>query len=233
MIERLALDGGDSRFLHVQTAHVSADERQQHVSSRLAALQTMGLAEPVAPNEWRVRRDFQTVLRAMQGANDRQRMLAGKGSLLSDERLQIVVTNARQLRELQGRVLIHGEEDQGSRHYMLLEGTDARVHLLYYTPEMEDARSQGKLCVNNFVRLRRQFGNGQPLLEIDNRGDANAILKNEAFLSDAAQRLVKRGVIPTEEGWGGWLGAYHRAVRQAAMTRDSERLKTKQRPNER
>ena len=228
-IERLAHDGGDSRFLHIQTAPVPADVRQQHVSSRLAALQTMGLAEPVASNEWHVRRDFQTVLRAMQRANDRQKMLAGKGSLLSDERLQIVVTNARQIRELQGRVLIHGEEEQGSRHYMLLEGTDARVHLLYYTPEMEDARSQGKLRVNNFVRLRRQFVNGQPLLEIDERGDANAILKNKAFLSNAAQGLIKRGVIQREEGWGGWLGAYQRAVRQAAMAREAERLKSKQR----
>ena len=172
-------------------------------------------------------------LRAMQRANDRQKMLAGKGSLLSDERLQIVVTNARQVRELQGRVLTHGEEDQGSRHYMLLEGTDARVHLLYYTPEMEDARSQGKLRVNNFVRLRRQFVNGQPLLEIDDRGDANAVLKNKAFLSDAAQRLIKRGVIPTEEGWGGWLGAYQRAVHQASVMRSTERFKNKQRSNER
>ena len=70
-IERRAIEGGDPRFLHVQIAPVSADVRQQHVSSRLAALQTMGLAEPVAPDEWRVRRDFQTVLRAMQRANDR------------------------------------------------------------------------------------------------------------------------------------------------------------------
>src|SRR5690348_1159382 len=62
-------------------------------------------------------------------------------------------------------------------------------------------------------RLRRQLVNGQPLLEIDDRGDANAVLKNKAFLSDAAQRLVKRGVIPTEDGWAGWLGAYQRAIR--------------------
>ena len=74
---------------------------------------------------------------------------------------------------------------------------------------------------------------GQPLLEVDDRGDANAALKNKAFLSDAAQRLIKRGIIPTEEGWGGWLGAYQRAVRQAAIARDAERLKGKQRPNER
>jgi type IV secretory pathway VirD2 relaxase len=232
-IERRAIEGGDPRFLHIPIAPVSADVRQQHVSSRLAALQTMGLAEPVAPDEWRVRRDFETVLRAMQRANDRQKMLAGKGSLLSDERLQIVVTNARQIRELQGRVLVHGEEEQGSRHYMLLEGTDARVHLLYYTPEMEDARSEGKLRVNNFVRLRRQFVNGQPLLEIHDRGNANAVLKNKAFLSDAAQRLIKRGVIPAEEGWGGWLGAYQRAVREAATAKDTERFRRKQRPHER
>lgn len=231
-IERLASDGGDSRFLHIQVALLSEDVRKQHISSRLAALQTMGLADAIGGNEWRVRRDFQTVLRAMQRANDRQKMLASKGSLLSDERLQIVVTNARHVRELQGRVLVHGEEEQEGRHYMLLEGTDARVHLLYYTPEMEDARSQGKLRANNFVRLRRQFVNGQPLLEIDDRGDANAVLKNKAFLSDAAQRLTKRGVIPTEEGCGGWLGAYERAVRQAA-TRDTERVRRKQRRNER
>lgn len=231
-IERLAIEAGDPRFLHIQIARMSADVRQQHVTARLAALRSMGLAEPAGANKWRVRRDFQTVLRAMQRANDRQKMLAGKGTLLSDERLQIVVTNARQIRELQGRVLVHGEEEQGSRHYMLLEGTDARVHLLYYTPEMEDARSQGKLRVNSFVRLRRHFVNGQPLLEIDDRGAAYAVLKNKAFLSDAAQRLIKRGVIPAEEGWGGWLGAYQRAVREAAA-RDTERFRRKQRPHER
>ena len=37
------------RDFTIQTAPVSADVRQQHVSSRLAALQTMGLAEPVGP----------------------------------------------------------------------------------------------------------------------------------------------------------------------------------------
>jgi len=81
-------------------------------------------------------------------------MISGKGSLLSDERLQLVVTNVRRVRDLQGRVLIHGEEEQGSgasRHYLLLEGTDARIHLLYYTPEMEEARSRGKLRANNFT----------------------------------------------------------------------------------
>ena len=239
-IERLASiqNKGDGQHFHIEAkpSFAANDARQQHLRSRLMVLQTMGLAELIGSDAWRVRRDFQTVLRAMQRANDRQKMLSGKGSLLSDERLQIVVTNARQVRDLQGRVLFHGEEEQGSgasRHYMLLEGTDARVHLLYYTPEMEEARSRGKLRVNNFVRLRRQFLDGQPLIEVDDCGNANAALKNKAFLSDAAQRLVKRDIIPAEEGWGGWLGAYQRAVRQAAIARDAKRSKGKQRPNER
>jgi type IV secretory pathway VirD2 relaxase len=239
-IERLASvhNNGDAQHFHIEAkpSFGADDTRQQHVRSRLMVLQTMGLAEPIGSDAWRVRRDFQTVLRAIQRANDRQKMISGKGSLLSDERLQLVVTNVRRVRDLQGRVLIHGEEEHGSgasRHYLLLEGTDDRIHLLYYTPEMEEARSRGKLRVNNFVRLRRQFVDGQPLLEVDDRGDANAALKNKAFLSDAAQRLIKRGIIPTEEGWGGWLGAYQRAVRQAAIARDTERLIGKQRPNER
>ena len=242
-IEHLATDQntGNSQHFHVDSKPVyidgSADDvRQQHMRSRLIVLATMGLAEPIASDTWHVRRDFQTVLKAMQRANDRQKMLSGKGTLLSDERLQLVVTDVRRTRELQGRVLIHGEEEQGSgagRHYMLLEGTDAQVHLLYYTPDMEEARSRGRLRANNFVRLRKHFVNGQPMLEVDDLGDANAVLKNKAFLADASQRLIKRGIIPTEEGWGGWLGAYQRAVCQAALAREAQRLKGKQRPNER
>jgi hypothetical protein len=45
--------------------------------------------------------------------------------------------------------------------------------------------------------------------------------------------LIKSAVIPTEEGWGGWLGAYQRAVRQAAMARDIERFRRKQHSSER
>ena len=85
------------------------------------------------------------MLRAMQRANDRQKMLAGKGSLLSDERLQIVVTNARRyvICRAESLSMVRKSREVREPHYMLLEGTDARVHLLYYTPEMEDARSQG------------------------------------------------------------------------------------------
>jgi hypothetical protein len=44
----------------------------------------------------------------------------------------------------------------------MLEGTDARVHYVYQTPEMETARNRGGLQTNAFVRLRKLFSGGRP-----------------------------------------------------------------------
>ena len=116
-------------------------------------LESMGLAERTDPNLWRVRRDFEDVLRAMQRSADRQKMLAAHGVLMSDERLPLVVLDLRGLTTLEGRILVHGEEDTGrqaGRSYLMLEGTDGRVHYVYYTPEMEAARESRRLA-NEFV----------------------------------------------------------------------------------
>ena len=143
-------------FVVRRRAENNARAREQHIDARLLVLQQMGLAKDVGGGEWQVRRDFETVLKAMQRTSDRQKMLASHGALLSDERLPLVVLDLRKLKTLEGRVLMHGEEETGKaagRHYLLLEGTDAKVHLIYYTPEMEEARSRGKLRSNSFVRF--------------------------------------------------------------------------------
>lgn len=193
--------------------------RGQHLRARLAVLAQMGLARSSGSDEWLVRRDFEAVLRAMQRATDRQRMLAARGTVLSDERLQIAVLELRKLKAVEGRVLGHGEDDAGppsGRHYLLLEGTDAKVHLLYYTPELERARANGKLRVNAFVRLQKQFENGRPILEVQDHGDAERILHNRQHLVERVKALSVHGLVPVEDGWGGWLGRYQRALRETA-----------------
>ncbi len=65
------------------------------------------------------------------------------------------VLDFRKLTTLEGRILVHGEEESSGRGYLMLEGTDARVHYVYYTPEMEAARNRGGLRTNSFVRLRK------------------------------------------------------------------------------
>ena len=68
-----------------------AQFRDQHVVSRLAFLETMGLATQTNPGWWRVRRTFESILRAMQRTNDRQKMISAHGVLASDDRLPIRV----------------------------------------------------------------------------------------------------------------------------------------------
>jgi type IV secretory pathway VirD2 relaxase len=208
------------------SGNYAAASREQHLQARLIVLQNMGLARQQSQQEWLVHIDFSAVLRAMQLASDRQKILAANGSLLSDQRMSLNVLDLRRTPEVQGRVIVHGEEEQGSgmgRHYLLLEGTDAQIHMVFYTPEMEIARSAGRLNPNSFVRFRQQRATERSTLQVEDLGNAEALLKNSAFVRSTAQRLIRRGVFPTEEGWGGWLGKYQAAVRNAALTLQLDR----------
>jgi type IV secretory pathway VirD2 relaxase len=209
---------------------ISLTERR--AAERLMVLESMGLAESMSPKSWRVRRDFGNVLRAMQRSADNQKTLAAHGALMSDERLPLSVVDFRQLTTLEGRILVHGEEESSARSYLMLEGTDARVHYVYQTPEMEAARNRGGLRTNSFIRLRKQFSDGRPVLEIEEFGDAESILRNKRYLREAVQRLFRRAVIPQDDGWDGWLGRYQKALEETASrlelqrsTKEAERKK--------
>ncbi len=198
----------------------------QHTAERLMFLQSMGLAEPTGPTTWRVRQDFESILRAMQRSADRQKTLAVHGVLMSDERLPLAVLDFRRLTALEGRILVHGEEDvgrQAGRSYLMLEGTDGQIHYVYYTPEIEAARRQGGLRTNAFVRLRKLFSEGYPALKIDELGDSESILRNKGYLRETAQRLIRRGIVPQEDGWNGWLGRYQKALSEAATAVELQR----------
>jgi type IV secretory pathway VirD2 relaxase len=192
----------------------SARVRTQHEASRLSVLGRMGLAESTGPNSWRVRRDFDQILKAMQRTNDRQKTLAAHGVVMSDNRLAIEVLDVAKMTTVEGRVLVHGQDEQSGRNYLMLEGTDAKVYLINYTPEMEMARSRGELRTNSFVRLRK-LSIGQSAIDVDDLGDAERLLSDPRFLGTAARQLLMRGIIPAEEGWGGWLGRYQAALQKA------------------
>jgi hypothetical protein len=140
----------------------------------------------------------------MQRTRGRQKTLVAHGIPVSDERLPIVVLDTRQFRTAEGRVLVHGQDDDSGRNYLMLEGTDARVHFVYYTPEMEEARSNGEMRTNSFVRLRRINAEGRPIIDVRDFGDAEALLKNRSLLREKGRALIEEGIIPEHEGWGGW-----------------------------
>jgi hypothetical protein len=112
-------------------------------------------------------------------------------------------------------VLVHGQDEQTGRNYLVLEGINAKVHFIQYTPEMEAARSRGELRINSFVRLRKLSSTAR--LEVSDLGDAERLLKNTGHLRETSRGLLKRGIPLTEDGWGGWLGRYQGALREASL----------------
>ncbi len=176
----------------------------------------MGLADAVEANQWRVRQDFETALRAMQRLGDRQKILAAHGVPVSDTRLPLVVFDFRNCTTLEGRILVDGEDEGTGRSFMMLEGTDAKVHCIYHTPQMSEARGRGGLRANRFVRLHKLFEDGRPLLEIDELGHSEKVLNDERLLEETKRLRIEGEMVPVEDGWGGWLGRYQAALRSAA-----------------
>jgi hypothetical protein len=227
-IVQFSNDGSSSHF--VATANPedgslseSARELQTHLAARLMHLQKMGLAQFVRPHQWSVQADFEKVLRTLQQSGDRQKTLAAHGALLSDKRLPLQVTALRQLQSVAGRVLLHAEDEQTGKRYMLVEGTDAKVHLIYHTSAIEQARSEGKLRLGSFIRIEKRFANKRPTLHVDDLGDANALLQNSSHFQKEADLLLRRGVHEVQPAWGGWLGQYQKKLQ--TELRNPERLK--------
>ena len=196
----------------------SARELQKHLAARLMHLQKMGLAQFVGPHQWSVQADFEKVLRTLQQSGDRQKMLAAHGALLSDKRLPLQVTNLRQLQRVEGRVLLHTEDEQTGKRYMLVEGTDAKVHLIYHTSAIEQARSEGKLAVGSFIRIEKRFANKKPTLHMDDLGDAKHFSRTLHTSSKEADLLLRRGVHEIQPVWGGWLGQYQTKLQTELQT---------------
>lgn len=191
-------------------AKPSARPREQHLAARLQVLHSMHLSAPASADTWFIRSDFETVLRAMQRATDRQKTLASRAALLSDPRLPMQVTDHYSLRWLEGRVVSHGEEETTGRAYMLLEGTDGRVHFIYHEGSIMRAWEAGNLRPNSFVRLRRVAS--AQALRVTDLGDADQVLNDKQYFLSTAARLLKRGVLPDASTTAGWLGKYQQEL---------------------
>lgn len=190
-----------------------AREFFQLLASRMAVLSRMGLAKPDA-NGWNLRADFLRVLKTMQQAGDRQKMLHQYGILLSAPRLPTQATRPRDIGHLDGRVLAHAYDDLTGAPQMILEGTDARVHFIRHTPLMEEMRQDGRLKPNSFVSLERVGEDEKSaLLRVLDFGDADRYLSSDGFRK-SMRGLIQRGIIPVDQDCGGWLGRYHRATAQ-------------------
>jgi hypothetical protein len=162
----------------------------------------------------------------MQRTADRQKTLAAHGVATSDNRLPIEVLDMGKVTSVEGRILVHGQDEHSGRNYLMLEGTDAKLHYIHYTSEMELLRADGGLRTNSFLRLRKLVKGGKPVWSVQDFGDSEKVLKNRALLGESGRGLLRRGMMPTEDGWGGWLGRYQAAL--AGVARENSHNKETQ-----
>ncbi len=198
-------------FVFIQRTEEDATLRTA-ISNRLIYLQRMELARSLGHGSWLIREDTEQVLRAAQRTKDRQRTLAAHGELVSDARLRIEAIDWKKIESVEGRVLVHGQDEQTGKSYLMLEATNAIVYYVPYTQAIEDVRSQGGLRANSFIRLRKMFINGRLEVEIKDFGNAYAILSNRQYLREKVEHLASLGDTPQEGDWSGWLGKYQSAV---------------------
>ena len=176
-----------------------------------------------------MRGDFEDVLRTIQQANDRQKMLARHAALVSDTRLPLEITQFPASSLLEGRVLGHGHEESTSRPYLLVEGVEGKIHFLWQNADIQAARRQGQLQVNSFVRMQKQFASTRPFLKIEDLGDSRKLLQDDAYFRKTASRLLQNGVNKTEPSWGGWLGDYQGRLRtHLVVVRDQEQKRPRE-----
>ena len=186
---------------------------------RLEALEAMGQARK-SLGTWYLSGGLRGALTAMQRATDRQRALRDGQLAVSDSRLPLVVTPIARLRGVQGRILGHGQEEVNGRSYMLLESTAGKVQYIYHNTDLADLRRQHGLKPGDYaafkVSWQSERGRWRPVLEVEQWGDAERLLKDPRYLRQAA---------PVADGtpaYSGWLGRRNEAVRE--FQRQSRKL---------
>jgi hypothetical protein len=185
------------------------EAQRELVVRRIKALEGFDLAAPgVQPGTWRIEPRFDGVLKAMQRTADRQRLLRDHGAPVSDASLPF---SASAWQRLEGRVLVHGEDEGTQRPYMILEGTDAKLHYVETSNfDIQTSRSVGKLKVNSFVRLRRH---GRSSVDVQDLGNARQLLDKPEYFRTAAREMRVRPAVTS----GGWLGDYQTRLLAAAV----------------
>ncbi len=209
--------------INARAAKGLRSDRQANIvamAARLRHLETMGLAVASGQDKWTVPVGFTDVLKTAQIAGDRQRTFARQMANASDANLPFLLNNWNTFTALSGRVLGHGEDEAKGSHFMLIEGTDGRIHHLPHRKETEALRAQQELRSNEFVILTKERGR----LRIEQLGDANVLLTQQTFLR--RQPAPEYGTNPRP----GWLGAYDQAIMLHNLAQEAQMPNTAESP---
>ncbi len=190
-------------------AHPRAFERRLQELRRLAFLQTMGLAERVSAHRWKLAEELEGTLRRLQLARDivRSRNRAQTRELLADPHAATAITHLQPGVEVRGRVVGTTLEERSEQPFLVVEGTDGRVHFIPQTRGIERARGEGRLQPGQLVTLRgREFerdGRLIPWTQIEEHGSLEELERvpepSTVLDLDAVRTVRQTGRLPEPE----------------------------------
>jgi len=198
----------------------AARERRTQEMARLKFLNRMGLAHKIDSASWRLEANLERTLRERQLAVDIIKSRARHRDQILDQRAPLAVTKLAPGRELTGRVVGTGLENEArDRRYLMLEGTDGKLHYLRQTPAIIRARGEGKSEIGEVVTLEaREFekdGRKVNYLRVERHGElgdmqADKEIGNRLDL-ETLKAVGRDGRIETR-GWKGFAGKWRRAM---------------------
>lgn len=129
---RLQQEAGDDGF--IRSGSEPGENLQQTMrAGRLQKLRRLGLAEEVAPGQWRLAEDMEPVLRRMGERGDILKMLhyeiQRQGIPRGAADYAIYDASDPDARPIVGKLLVRGlSEELKDRHFMIVDGLDGRCH---------------------------------------------------------------------------------------------------------
>lgn len=126
---------------------------QRYRIRRLETLERLGVAEKVGGMTWALDQGWDKALKDLQVLQQRTAMVGQGRALMTDPRCPPVVTKIKPGDHLIGRVLGTGMDEQYDRSFILIEGTDSRVHIVYQNAAIEKQRAEQKLQPRALVSI--------------------------------------------------------------------------------
>jgi type IV secretory pathway VirD2 relaxase len=198
----------------------AARERRAQEIARLKFLSRMGLARKIDSASWRLEANLERTLRERQLAIDIIKSRARHRDQILHQRAPLAVTKLAPGRELTGRVVGTGLENEArDRRYLILEGTDGKLHYLRQTPAIIRARGEGKIGIGEIVTLEaREFekdGRKVNYIRVEQHGELHAMQTEKQIgnrLDLEALKTNERDEQIDTRGWKGFAGKWRQAI---------------------
>lgn len=175
-----------------------------HLLCRLRQLRDMGLATEAVDGTWRLDPELERSLRAVQKSVDRIKTMEAHGVMASDSNMPFKVLRAQDIDQVEGRILVHGQDEYSGNNFALIETIQGEIVRLPHVKEIAGARKYGQLEPGRYVSVSR-VDDG---FRIQDSGDSDQLLSDQTFMLTNRERLSK--VVPN--GFPGWLGSLRKAV---------------------